>query len=464
MRIGEEYQKSGFFWLPEDEENKLPGTLSISEGGRIELEVVGYFHGIKEVFNNEDIDIERILGHVEKDGLVTLENCFYIKTNFAFDGVSKSTIFVHKVLSGAIWSQGEIVTFNTFSFAVDYLDEWLGITGITIDNDWKQNNVTVHFELPERRSFYLDNGMSLEVCFACSIPSIIAIKEATITQRAYFRLVSEEECKLDEFTSVAFKIVNLMCFAMDEVVVMQDVSATSSELQRTLNNGEQYPEKISIYYQSIPYSEKTPKIFKHKMLFTFKAIENNAQRVFNNWLNAYEYLSPALGLYFSIKVDAHKYFDGKFLALAQGLETYHRRTSSETLMAQEDFDNLVSEILAKCPKEHTTWLRDRLHYGNELSLRQRIKKIIEPFKTHFGSNKERKELITSIVNTRNYLTHYEDSLKEYSAKGGDLWILCLRMEAIFNLHFLKMLGFTDEEINQIIKTGTSLQEKLEHKL
>ena len=68
------------------------------------------------------------------------------------------------------------------------------------------------------------------------------------------------------------------------------------------------------------------------MLFNFGAIKTNAQQVFNNWLNSYEYLSPALSLYFSTKAGAQKYLDGKFLALAQGLETHHRRTSSETLM------------------------------------------------------------------------------------------------------------------------------------
>ena len=68
------------------------------------------------------------------------------------------------------------------------------------------------------------------------------------------------------------------------------------------------------------------------MLFNFGAIKTNAQEVFNNWLNSYEYLSPALSLYFSTKAGAQKYLDGKFLALAQGLETHHRRTSSETLM------------------------------------------------------------------------------------------------------------------------------------
>ena len=33
MRIHEEYKKTGFFWIPEKEESKMPGTLTINDGG-----------------------------------------------------------------------------------------------------------------------------------------------------------------------------------------------------------------------------------------------------------------------------------------------------------------------------------------------------------------------------------------------------------------------------------------------
>ena len=36
MRIKEELKRSGYFWLPSEPDEKLPGTLSISDGGFIE--------------------------------------------------------------------------------------------------------------------------------------------------------------------------------------------------------------------------------------------------------------------------------------------------------------------------------------------------------------------------------------------------------------------------------------------
>lgn len=59
------------------EDIKIPGVLSIIDGGEAELEIIGHFHGI-ESFNSPD-DLDRILGLVEGDGLVTLDHCFYTK-------------------------------------------------------------------------------------------------------------------------------------------------------------------------------------------------------------------------------------------------------------------------------------------------------------------------------------------------------------------------------------------------
>ena len=38
MRIRKEFAKKGLFWLPSNPDKKIPGTLTITDGGDIELE------------------------------------------------------------------------------------------------------------------------------------------------------------------------------------------------------------------------------------------------------------------------------------------------------------------------------------------------------------------------------------------------------------------------------------------
>lgn len=462
MRIEEEYIKTGYFWLPERDEHKIPGILTIKDGGDIELEVVGHFdENIINIFNgDDDLNLSRIIGHVEKDGLVTLDNCFYTKKNISFGGISKSKIYVNKVLSGVAYDKDEQLTFNTLSFSVDCMDEWVQISGISVENDWNNKKATITYTSPENIKYLLDNNMQLEICFDYTLPGFQNTSEVKITQRAYFKLKSETLRPLSDFTEIAYKITNLMCFAIDATVTLKNVSATSTEIQREVGKDKFYPVTVNIYYQSITYSENIPNKSWHQMLFSYEVIKPNAQDVFNNWINAYEILSPALNLYFSTKVGAQKYLDGKFLALAQGLETYHRRTSDEKLMDSCEFDSLVSTIIEKCPDKHVSWLQGRLMHGNEINLGKRIKLIIEPFKSHLGNSNERTKLLRKIVDTRNYLTHYSENLKDNVAEGEELWNLCQKIEVIFQLHFLKVIGFTEEEINSVIENCYPLKQKL----
>ncbi|OLO08756.1 hypothetical protein BTW08_05410 [Salinicola sp. MH3R3-1] len=459
MRIEDEYVKTGYFWLPERDEKKIPGVLTIKNGGDIELEVVGLFDdSVKSL--NDDNDLNRIIGHVEKDGLVTLENCFYTQKNHAFEGISKSKVCVNKVLSGVAYDENEPVTFNTLSFSVDCLDEWVGISGISTDNDWENKTATISYILPENIYCDLNNGMKLEICFSCTTIKSSKVIEAKITQRAYFKLISEDLRPLGDFTEIAYKLTNFLCFAVDTTVALKDLSATSKEIQRDGGNGKQYPVSIKVFYPSIPFTEKVPDKSWHRMLFTYGTIKSNAQDVFNNWLRAYEIMAPGLSLYFSTKNGTQKYLDGKFLALAQGLETYHRRISDEKLMDSSEFDSLVSTISESCPEEHAEWLNGRLMHGNEINLGKRLKRIIEPFKDKLGSSKKRSKLLRKIVDTRNYLTHYSENLKNNAAGGEELWNLCQKMEVIFQLHFLKVVGFSDEEIESVVENSYPLKQKI----
>jgi len=463
LRIKEELKKSGYFWLPSSPERKIPGTLIITDGGNIELEVVGWFEEIIEGLNqapNGKYELERIIGHIEKHGLVTLVDCFYKNKIISFGGISKFYVSVNKALIGVAYDDKDIVSINRFKFSVEGIDEWVGLSGIKVENQIEKPTVSITYSQPEDISLNLKNGMNLFITFFPTLPKNPNTTEAKITQKTYFKLVSEQERPLNDFTSAASKITTLLGFAIDKTVCLDQVYATFDAIPQDISNNKTVPVSISVYYASQPYTKLEPKIDRDRMLFRFAQIREDAERIVNNWFDAYEVIDPALDLYFSIKTGAYKYLEGKFLALAQGLETYHRRTSKEKLMDEAVFKELTENLIKQCPEENKDWLSGRLKYGNELSLRQRIKNIIEPFKKSIGTTKERNKLITTIVDTRNYLTHYDKSLESKAVSGRDLSWLCLKMEAIFQLHLLQVLGFTQEEVQSVFDHSYELQKKL----
>ena len=405
--------------------------------------------------------LKRIIGLVEDDGLIILNKCCYIQKYIpSNENITKSKISSKQVFAGLESIDNEDITFNTFSFSVDCLDEWVNESAFKIDEDFKNGIINILYNLPAKQSLALDNGMKLDLDFSYSLPLFPVITEAKIIQRTFFTLKSEEPCNIDLFISLAHKISHLISFAVGETVSIKNVSA-----RKYKENDESvhlYSKKTKVFYCSTTYTKNIPKCLAWDMLFNFNTIKDNTEEVFNKWINAYENLSPTLFLYFSTKNNSINKIESKFLALAQALETYHRRLSDEKLMADDIYESLLSEIINSCPKEHKNWLYGRLKYGNEITLSKRLKKIIEPFKEYFGNNEQRQKLIKKIVDTRNFLTHYDKSLIDKSANSGrELYILYYKMEIILQLNFLQMIGFTSEDIKNIVKNCTVIKSKFE---
>ncbi|PTP10069.1 ApeA N-terminal domain 1-containing protein [Vibrio splendidus] len=452
MRIEEELKLAGYFWLPSSPNKQIPGNLSILDGGKIELEIIGLFDELPEEFN-EIINIDRVVGHVEKLGYVTLDKCFYKKKNLPFQGIAKSLLHVHRAFEGVGLVDGYEPLFSSFRFSIDGLDEWVGRSGIKVEQLYEERSANITYKQLEETSINLLNGMKLSISFSWKLPGFPVLSEAKITQRTFLRLESSDKVPLGDFISLAHKITTLVSFAVDNNVSLNSVYATIAD-------DSDKKDAVRVIYQSLPYSKDKPKIEWHNMLFRFGQFGDNAELMINNWLEAYENIDPSLNLYFSTKTGVYKYLDGKFLALAQGLETYHRRTSNETLMPEDEFNDLIGHIVGSCPDEHKKWLSGRLMHGNEINLGKRIKSIISPFKDTIGTSRERNKFIRKIVDTRNYLTHYNEALKDSYPTGKELWLLCNKMEAIFQLHFLQVIGFSNNEIKNIIINNNKLRDKV----
>ena len=196
------------------------------------------------------------------------------------------------------------------------------------------------------------------------------------------------------------------------------------------------------------------------MLFRYLQLKDRFQTTISGWMAAYEEIEPAMNLYFASKSGAHPFIDGKFLSLAQCLETYHRRSSSQLEMPEEEYSSLLSSLLVACEPKWKSLIEGKLKFENELSLRKRLKKVLEPVSSYFGDEKSITYLINKIVDTRNYLTHYPEELESKTADDQELRKLCLKMEAIFQMHLLSRIGITQEEISTIVKNNRQLRYKL----
>ena len=454
MRIKEEIKRSGIFWIPSNPQRQIPGTLSILNGGDIKLELTQSLDtSMQALFSDSSADsLNRILGHVEKDGPIMIDRCYNIlkKRNInhgwlmALDVISAARVFV-----GFPYREDTGPRFNAATFSVEGIDDWIGISGIEVDRRFEEPALTISYHQPQEISLNLENGMQLLVTFSSTFPGYPDTKRAEVTQHTDFKLISQEACELDKFTSIIEKITAFLCFVMDEIVCLETIKATADNLRQDIGGGHTASIPVKIYCRSWPYSKDEPKINKFNMLFKFKEVQSLAERMINTWIENYEQIEPAFELYFWTKTRVLPSRNMQFLTLVQALEAFHRRTSEDKHMEEDEFEEIRKNLIQQIPKKHREWFGMKLQYANELTLRNRFKKMTEPF-DKFMCGEGRLQLIEKIVKTRNYLTHYDPSLESKAAKGQVLEFLCIKMNALFRLHFLKLIGFNEQEINGIV--------------
>lgn len=246
MRIKEDFKKSGYFWLPSAPDKKFPGTLSISDGGIIDLEIVELFESVGSdsidwgSFDSDALNWEptfynnfkRLVGHIETDE-VTLDDCKF-KRGFANrkTGVSRSLLRVDRVFTGIKYGENEIPRFRILIFSVDGINDWMG-TNFDRSNPPDPNyprayqRSPISFQHPEPVSFNLSNGMELSITFNQESSGSMSPREDRMAQRTYFKLVSQDARELDEFTTVVEKVIAFLCFAMGDIVCVDSMEATS---------------------------------------------------------------------------------------------------------------------------------------------------------------------------------------------------------------------------------------------
>lgn len=434
---------SGFFWIPEDPEKKLAGKLFVKKDGGISLEVVGAF---SESAVDNDMPNSKILGLVDGNEKVTILQCFYTsKVPFEY-GLNKSSLVANQLLFAHCF-ENEALKFNYYSFGLDNLDEWAGYDGVDVKrfrSTWQR----IDFKLPKKQTFMLHNNMKLSVVFGYKLKG--GLGSASIEQSTRFELYSKRQRPLSDFQECAFYIENFISLAIDDMACSRRREVRSTSVYTSSQDGgKRRMLSVRYIFPSSNYRSTPVKVYWQRMLFTLASV-GDLSKALNAWFDIYLKVEPALDLYFSVAHERKAFSHSKFLALAQALETFHRRTNSDTLRSVSEFEEFSREILDNSSEKTKGWLESKLKHGNELPFRTRLKSLVAPIKKLVGSPADTKSLVGKIVDSRNYYTHYDAGLEGRAAKGMELYQLSVRMEALLKVLFLQKLGFEGERLENAL--------------
>ena len=110
--------------------------------------------------------------------------------------ISKSLIRVNRIFTGVGYDEDEIPRFNSVTFSVEGIDEWIGRSGINVDYQFEESAATISYQLPENIPLNLGDGMHVVNCILSGMDTSRILdyqKNKDKPQRFIFKLVLEQE-------------------------------------------------------------------------------------------------------------------------------------------------------------------------------------------------------------------------------------------------------------------------------
>jgi len=456
----EEFEYKGIWWLPDRPKEQIAGILRFTPNEGAILDLIGSFKDIKDM--SKVFEPEFILGISTNGENITLHKCLEIKSSFSIPGIPTSSFHANLVFIGAHFHRLEDIKFKSMSVHYLHLEEWANISGFD-ENLWdKEGVLTVRYKSPEPFQANISDELKISIKSQATEMSLsVAPKQATIKEKTEIKVETSEDKPFEDYRKIMAHIQNFLTLAVTELVHPTAIQGITSLNEEMMNNKTHYP-PVKIVYR-LPDIPKPPKtLLESDMLFTFGDISDRFEVFLKKWFEKADLLQPVYDLYFGTLYNPHMYLEHRFLSLIQAIESLHRRIHGGQYLPNEEYKDVYNALLSAIPDRVPTELKERLKeylkYGNELSLRQRLKGVFDKYhETLNAFIEDKKAFIQKVVDTRNYLTHYDEDLEERAASGADLYHLTQKLKLLLEICLLTELGFSSAEIKGLFSRNRRYQ-------
>jgi len=460
VKLLEPMELTGYWWLPSMPDCKVPGTMSFEPKKDITVELDGTLmrnrHGMYQkwpVVHGETRDgIPCSLLHV-------LEQSKSIGSH-----KTSSRISADYGLLGVLFSSAEETVFR--SAAVDYtgLTAWMGRRPFDQDLNFhstKDRQVTVSYTKP-RIVRYSVHQQAFTVkfggWFSYGNPTF---QEITMEYGESAVLRPKRSQSLFWFLDKFRQLRNLLSLLMAEPVFIEHISLESGcHLNKDM--GRMIKDYAQLLICQRDYEQKSRFLHSFEMPLPYPVVKKFLQNILDIWFSRYDALKPTYDLFFLPIYNRHLNIEFQFLGLVQALEAFHRIKYAETYLTAGKYDG-VRTVLTNCiPRDIPSGLRaaleSRLKYGNEYSLRKRLKQMATSLSKESANlvDPVLRSFLERVVDTRNYLTHHDHTLAGKAMPVSDMLAANSTLRLFLMLLIFKEIGIPEAVARDVISKTSRL--------
>ena len=472
--LGEAFQCVGTWWIPYSPDAKAPplelcGILTFSPGEPIKLDVIGQLEkapaGIAEM----------IWGVSEEGEFITLFQCQ------PAGGVTGAVLRESYVIQGVFVSargwllSGVRIAFKSLVLHYNHLGEWVAISGLKgsrIEDYLKEKKAWTSYEEPPKLPQVTVSAYNISIGFAANWTAVGArTREASITQSTSIKIEAQDSkwISLRHAHALVGGIQNfLSLLTYDDPIYPTIVEGNARVVESSTGAG--LDATVRLLYARRGTIKSSKDLSSHKMLFTYNDVAEFLESALNQMIVLEEdELQPVLNEFFADYFTPSAYSQDRFMATVRVIESFHRRTSENYYMPEEEylkglfktFRKPVEDARRQCniSDSFRGRLESQLRYGREYSLRKRLNDLFALYGKKFLTlfvDEEQSAFVNQVVDTRNWFTHFDEKLKHKAIRGGkELSYLNLRLQLFTIALLLRYVGLPKRVSKLSLVTGSS---------
>jgi hypothetical protein len=436
-----ERQYPGMWWTPSAPERRVPGTLRIDLAGQAKLEVTG------ELMNVEALSSDGVvLGDVfDPQGGVTI--CGAAVTNQRRRGeTTVQEVVGTDILVGRQFPEGGLTRFTAVTFESSRLASWTNEPQPDLNNPTGDPLLyQVSIRVPEPLRCEIRDLGALTMNWLES--SSFGIRGASVSVRPVFTVKLDGPLTLEEIWE---RVVTPLLF-FTTFATGQGDSILSLKLQSSANaRPDDWYDGDKAEWLGGTWGARSGDdeldVPRWEQLVQFDDVRDRFEQVFPRWFDLFPQAQSSLLDLFAVPITRGLFVEEQFTRIVRAMEAWHRETVGGTFMEDAHFADLLGRLVAAAESsEERSFVKMRLNYANERTLKQRLDALIE------AAGSPLNDLVSSYSRFSRRVTDTRNSLAHHGSLGtafDDAGLLCAQktLELIMRAVLMRRLDFDDEAV------------------
>lgn len=214
MEIGNDFQKMGYFWLPDEPKQRFAGLLTIDLSGKMKLEFIDQFAD-DENFTLFYLKRKNFL----KGKLQGSMNISLIVTHQQGTICPEIIFFYPKTYNQPLqFIEDKFLlerSFNAISFCLENISSWLGLN--FMPESYRKTSI------PFKEIYNINNELKLSISIKVSGSPEDWVMQY-LTTEPIFTIKNNKLTKFDELYQLSLRIKNFFIFILNSYIVIHNIS------------------------------------------------------------------------------------------------------------------------------------------------------------------------------------------------------------------------------------------------